>query len=778
MQLLKRNQKTKELLQIILLSLAIALIGILPVLLKYHGNLYLVGDYMTQIIPFIKESRRMILSGTPWWSHTSFLGANFIGTYAYYTLGSPFFWPLVCLPERYLGIGLTAAFILKQTVSSLCAFLYLRTHIRTEGFAMAGALAYAFSAFSLDSTYYFIFLDTIAFFPLVLLFTDRVLKGEGGIGLSFAALIQAAVNYYLFVSTSVFFLLYLFFRIRKTGNTFALRDALRCILYYALGAMAAMMLLLPALCTLLETGKATDSFSKMLIGAATSIPQAIRILRAIVLPNEGVLRSATGFTFFTFNSNAAFLPFFGALFSLAAVRSGEKTWDIRLLRLLFVLSLVPFGNGLFSLFSTMNYTRWWYAFELIAVLVSLRMLERCAENPAAWRRPLQKSAKTIAVISAAAVLPFFAAKILCSRLLRGVLERHLPDAAIRSLQTSGLLERWNAADTGYLIVLAALTVLSYAPLYAALKKGWIYKKRALVSVMAVICALSYCLYLGNECSVLTDQNVSRAEKVSMVCDAHTRYASRTEFKDAYSNYGMLANTPSMNGFNSFKSDATMAFCALAGFDPGSVTKQYFSTPAIQAVLSVQYVQEKNGSRQDAEYYVPFGFVYDRYIPYTGFAPTKDTAENNRRIERMCAACYLDAQTAQALHGVVTPLGSGPVAWKESAAARRESACTDCVLTSAGFRSSSDGQRDRLVYFSIPHDRGWTARIDGEEIVIYAVNAGMMGIVVPAGRHQIEFEFETPGLRCGMRISLAALTVIMALGVRQNLRRRQRKKARP
>ena len=78
MQIVKeRDKTTKEILQIILLALAISLAGILPVLIKYHGNLYLVGDYMTQILPFIKESRRMILSGTPWWSHTTFLGANF-----------------------------------------------------------------------------------------------------------------------------------------------------------------------------------------------------------------------------------------------------------------------------------------------------------------------------------------------------------------------------------------------------------------------------------------------------------------------------------------------------------------------------------------------------------------------------------------------------------------------------------------------------------------------------------------------------------------------------
>ena len=64
-------------------ALLISLASLLPILIRYGGNLYLVGDYMTQQIPFIKEGRRMILSGTPFWSWNTFLGANYIGTYAF-----------------------------------------------------------------------------------------------------------------------------------------------------------------------------------------------------------------------------------------------------------------------------------------------------------------------------------------------------------------------------------------------------------------------------------------------------------------------------------------------------------------------------------------------------------------------------------------------------------------------------------------------------------------------------------------------------------------------
>lgn len=71
----------------------IALVSILPILFLNEGRLFLVGDYMTQQIPFMKECRRVILSGTPFWSANTFLGANFIGTYSFYVYGSPFSGP-------------------------------------------------------------------------------------------------------------------------------------------------------------------------------------------------------------------------------------------------------------------------------------------------------------------------------------------------------------------------------------------------------------------------------------------------------------------------------------------------------------------------------------------------------------------------------------------------------------------------------------------------------------------------------------------------------------
>ena len=90
--------------KVFLVALLISFCTILPILIQSGWNLYMVGDYMTQQIPFIKESRRMFLSGTPFWSWNTFLGANYLGSYSFYVYGSPFFFFAHILCTQATGI--------------------------------------------------------------------------------------------------------------------------------------------------------------------------------------------------------------------------------------------------------------------------------------------------------------------------------------------------------------------------------------------------------------------------------------------------------------------------------------------------------------------------------------------------------------------------------------------------------------------------------------------------------------------------------------------------
>lgn len=445
------NIKTTNYKSVALFAFLIASVSVIPVLIMHRGNLFLVGDFITQQIPFIKESRRVILSGTPFWSANTFLGANFIGTYSFYTFTSPFFWPLLLVPEKYIGVGIGVMFVVKHVVAALTSHLYLSRHTGNRNFAVVGALAYTFSSFTMDSSYYYHFIDVIAVFPLILYFTDEVLENRNKTLLAIVTLLCSVVNYYFFVGTSVFFVIYLFFRV-KFSEKYKLTDGFRCLIFFAIGAIASAVVLLPSALCVLETTKTTMSYGNTIAQAFSPIIQLPKLIKGILLPSEGILGSPSGCKYSQFNSNAAFLPFFGALFLIVALRKKEKRWDYQLLKFLTVLTFIPFGNGIFSLFSNMKYTRWWYGFVLISVLTSVHVLEDAEKDKLSAVNDYKISAKLIAVLSSVIILMPIIMKCIFAYLTDDAALSRLPGAVVKVLKSLNLITAFTETDLRYALL--------------------------------------------------------------------------------------------------------------------------------------------------------------------------------------------------------------------------------------------------------------------------------------------------------------------------------------
>lgn len=62
------------------------------------------------------------------------------------------------------------------------------------------------------------------------------------------------------------------------------------------------------------------------------------------------------------------------------------------------------------------------------------------------------------------------------------------------------------------------------------------------------------------------------------------------------------------------------------------------------------------------------------------------------------------------------------------------------------------------------DKGWTAYIDGEEVPFIRVNYLLRGLKVPAGEHNITFEFHPDSYYLGENISLISSLLILAMGI--------------
>ena len=74
-------------------------------------------------------------------------------------------------------------------------------------------------------------------------------------------------------------------------------------------------------------------------------------------------------------------------------------------------------------------------------------------------------------------------------------------------------------------------------------------------------------------------------------------------------------------------------------------------------------------------------------------------------------------------------------------------------------------RPRILFFSIPFDRGWKARVDGSTATLLPLNVGFMGLILEPGRHTIELEFQPPFLVAGTGISLGTFLLYGGLLLR-------------
>lgn len=97
---------------------------------------------------------------------------------------------------------------------------------------------------------------------------------------------------------------------------------------------------------------------------------------------------------------------------------------------------------------------------------------------------------------------------------------------------------------------------------------------------------------------------------------------------------------------------------------------------------------------------------------------------------------------------------------------------DFEKNSTGFKCVSDYDEESLVYFSVPEEKGWIVTIDGENTE-FIDSGGMILLKVPAGKHNIDFTFVTPGFREGRNISIISFAIFIILAVIEGIRKKQR-----
>ena len=75
--------------------------------------------------------------------------------------------------------------------------------------------------------------------------------------------------------------------------------------------------------------------------------------------------------------------------------------------------------------------------------------------------------------------------------------------------------------------------------------------------------------------------------------------------------------------------------------------------------------------------------------------------------------------------------------------------------------SVSNDKDSILFFSIPYDKGWSIYVDGVKSELMKVNYGFIGTYLPAGDHDVILQYRMPHINISIVITIVGMIAIVA-----------------
>lgn len=740
-----------------------------PLMLYNRGYFLFLGDFNVQQIPFYQLAHRAVRSGEIFWSHTTDLGANFIGSYSFYLLFSPFFWLTLPFPTAFVPHLMGPLLILKTALAAYTAYLYIKRFVPAREWAMVGGILYAFSGFMTFNIFFNHFHDVCVFFPLLLVALEELVTADRRGWFAVAVAVNCLVNYWFFIGEVVFVILYVVVRICTGGWGCTPRKFLQIAAESIIGVLLAGIGFLPSVLAIVGNPR-TDGDNLLagwllwIYGFQQRFPA---ILQSFFFPPEMPSRP----NFFPdmgakWASLSAWLPLFSATGVIAFCQAKRRNFHKRMILLSMIFALVPALNALFVLMNHAYYARWFYMPILmlsVATATALSERERLHMRQG-WRSGFCWVGGIVVSVSLA-----------------------IGFSPIKDKEGNWKLGLYGDQFGFLLNVLTAVLCLILAGLliFGLSKHSAFYRMTAMtLSGVIVLYTLGY-LISGKSTREKDDWFIDHAIRAQETLELPDEDWYRTDFYKSMDNLGMFWGLPNIQAFHSIVPTSLMEFYPAIGVKRDVSSKPDLKYTALRSLLSVKYLFVKEdlpleeqpkldhyqyaGSqldyhRYENEYFLPMGFGYE-----TAATPELTEALSGvQRSQYLLHALALSPEAIERNADILTVEENvnyevvGENTLPSLVEERRALACTDYQTTRRGFTAKANLPAERLVFFSVPYDQGWSAVVNGQPAVIERANLGFMAVRVPAGEATIAFTYLAPGLKLGIGMSLVGLLLLLGI----------------
>ena len=744
------NIKKYEYKKVFLIAMATAIAIFLPFIILDNGIFIFFGDYNVQQIPFYKLAHEAIRSGNIAWNWHTDLGANFIGSYTFYLLGSPFFWLTLPFPTSMVPYLMGPLLILKFSFSSLTAYAFIRRFSKTSSFAIIGGIMFAFCGFNIYNVFFNHFNESIVFFPLLLIgLEESVINNKKGL-FAISIAINAIVNYFFFAGQVVFLIIYFIIRLSSKEFNVNFKKILILAFESIIGVAMAVFILLPSALAISGNYRVSEFLTGWNFLLYNDVQRYPSIIHSLFFPPDIPSRP----NFFPENnakwsSIAAMLPLFTMTAVISFFKYTKKHWTKTILIVCGIMAFIPGLNSMFYALNTSYYARWFYMPILIMALITTLSLENRKID---IRYGIKFSLYVVLSFSIIGIIPVIKDNILKWG--------GLPPSSLKF---------WLSVMISLVsLYIVYILVTKYKKNSRMLFSLSLYSICIITVIYSIIFISSGKVHSFHERDII-DKGLNAPKTLNLPEDEFYRI----DILNGMDNWGMYWGMSNIQTFHSVVPPSIMEFYPELGIERNVHSKPLAEQYGLRGLLSVKYIltEDKEENKVDTpgfsfldtragfriyknDLFLPMGFTYDYYIDKTMF---ENYPEKKRNLLLM-KGIYLDGLEIKFPH-LLKKLpndiaqNSYPNDYMEDTKDRKKQSSYEFETNNKGFISKINLDKENLVFFSVPFDKGWKAYVNDEPTEIIKSNIGFMSVVAPKGDNKIVFEYKTPGLKIGIIISI-------------------------
>lgn len=743
-----------------LLGFGALLIVYLPAMCLEHGYFLYYGDYNSQQLPFYSLANDAVRSGSFGWNWYTDLGANFIGSYAFYLLGSPFFWITTILPRSWMLYALPVLLSVKHGIAAMTAYAYIQRFVRSRNAALIGGLLYAFSGFQLFNLFFNHFQDVTAFFPLMLIAMEESINQNRKGVFALAVAFMGCINYFFFTGQAVFLVLYFIVRCFSKDFHATPKKFFRLALEAIIGVLLACFLLLPSALAILANNRITSRLYGMDMLAYSDRTRIWRIIESFFLIPDVPARPNL------FSSNDAkwasiggYLPLFSMVGVLSFCKYKDGYWAKRLVLLCTICAFVPILNSCFYALNGSYYARWFYMPICIMALMTAYVLDNTTISA---KYGLGISALMMAVFGVISILPTKSGdKVTWGKFAEYPLHFYLVlGICILSLVATAFLFHRRRAGKPILAMALPMTIAA--------------------CTFCTMTVVYFGAYTPQRAEEYIDKAIDKEGDVKIAVSEDDFF--RIDISKDRDNYPMFWGLPCIRAFHSIVPASIMEFYPEIGVTRDVASRPERSCKAIRYLFSVRYYFDEvtpdnlepegidlpgfsyydtqNGFHiYKNDYALPMGFTFDTYVSRSQW----ETYSESDRCNLLLRALVLEDDAVETYQKDMQKLPDAVHQMSDEdllaeCTERAKTACDSFTYNSKGFHATISTDQPNLVFFSVPWEEGWSAEVNGEPVSIEKADVGFMAVPVPAGDSEITFTYHTSGLKAGALLSLGGLVL--------------------